>query len=54
MVIVSEDTDIISSNMHHILIYSHGFREIIPASWVRLFSAYEFQKLISGDDTVKG
>jgi ubiquitin-protein ligase E3 C len=34
--------------------FLHGFREIIPAPWVRLFSAYEFQKLISGDDTVKG
>ncbi|KAL3804679.1 hypothetical protein HJC23_008494 [Cyclotella cryptica] len=34
--------------------FLHGFREIIPAPWVRLFSAYEFQKIISGDDTVKG
>ncbi|KAL7486260.1 hypothetical protein ACHAW6_011878 [Cyclotella cf. meneghiniana] len=34
--------------------FLHGFREIIPAPWVRLFSAYEFQKLISGDDSVKG
>ena len=31
-----------------------GFRDLIPAPWVRLFSAYEFQKLISGDDAVKG
>jgi ubiquitin-protein ligase E3 C len=31
-----------------------GFRDIIPASWVRLFSAYELQKLISGDDSVRG
>lgn len=31
-----------------------GFRDLIPASWVRLFSAYELQKLISGDDSVKG
>eukprot|EP00956_Cyclotella_meneghiniana_P021988 scaffold40821_cov51-Cyclotella_meneghiniana.AAC.3 len=38
----------------HIHSNSHGFREIIPAPWVRLFSAYEFQKLISGDDSVKG
>ena len=34
--------------------FLHGFRDIIPAQWVRLFSAYELQKLISGDDTVKG
>jgi ubiquitin-protein ligase E3 C len=27
-----------------------GFRDLIPASWVRLFSSYELQKLISGDD----
>ena len=31
-----------------------GFRDIIPASWVRLFSANELQKLISGDDSVRG
>jgi ubiquitin-protein ligase E3 C len=31
-----------------------GFRDLIPASWVRLFSAYELQRLISGDDSVKG
>lgn len=31
-----------------------GFRDLIPASWVRLFSAYELQKIISGDDSVKG
>ena len=31
-----------------------GFRDLIPAAWVRLFSPYELQKLISGDDTVKG
>mmetsp|Transcript_126 Transcript_126/g.244 ORF Transcript_126/g.244 Transcript_126/m.244 type:complete len:1264 (-) Transcript_126:22-3813(-) len=31
-----------------------GFRDLIPASWVRLFSPYELQKVISGDDTVKG
>ena len=34
--------------------FLHGFRDIIPAPWVRLFSAYEFQKLISGDDAVQG
>lgn len=31
-----------------------GFRDLIPAPWVRLFSGYELQKLISGDDTIKG
>jgi ubiquitin-protein ligase E3 C len=31
-----------------------GFREIIPVSWVRLFSAKELQKLISGDDSIRG
>jgi ubiquitin-protein ligase E3 C len=31
-----------------------GFRDLIPASWVRLFSAYELQKVISGDDSVRG
>jgi ubiquitin-protein ligase E3 C len=34
--------------------FLHGFRDIIPSQWVRLFSAYELQKLISGDDAVKG
>ena len=34
--------------------FLQGFRDLIPASWVRLFSAYELQKLISGDDTVRG
>lgn len=34
--------------------FLHGFRDIIPAQWVRIFSAYELQKLISGDDAVKG
>jgi len=34
--------------------FLHGFRDIIPAPWVRLFSAYEFQKLISGDDAIQG
>lgn len=31
-----------------------GFRDLIPASWVRLFSGYELQKVISGDDSVLG
>jgi ubiquitin-protein ligase E3 C len=34
--------------------FLRGFRDLIPASWVRLFSSYELQKLISGDDTVQG
>ncbi len=34
--------------------FLQGFRDIIPAQWVRLFSAYELQKLISGDDAIKG
>ena len=34
--------------------FLHGFRDLIPASWVRLFSAYELQKLISGDDSLRG
>jgi ubiquitin-protein ligase E3 C len=34
--------------------FLRGFRDLIPASWVRLFSAYELQKLISGDDSVRG
>jgi len=34
--------------------FLNGFRDIVPAQWVRLFSAYELQKLISGDDAVKG
>ncbi|KAL7432289.1 hypothetical protein ACHAXH_006378 [Discostella pseudostelligera] len=34
--------------------FLHGFRDIIPAQWVRLFSANELQKLISGDDAIKG
>lgn len=31
-----------------------GFRDLIPAAWVRLFSPYELQRLIGGDDSVKG
>lgn len=34
--------------------FLRGFRDLIPAAWVRLFSAYELQKLISGDDSVRG
>jgi ubiquitin-protein ligase E3 C len=34
--------------------FFHGFCDLIPASWVRLFSANELQKLISGDDSVRG
>jgi len=36
------------------LSFLRGFRDLIPAAWVRLFSPYELQLLISGDDTVKG
>jgi ubiquitin-protein ligase E3 C len=34
--------------------FLRGFRDLIPVSWVRLFSAKELQKLISGDDSVRG
>lgn len=34
--------------------FLRGFRDLVPASWVRLFSAYELQKLISGDDSIRG
>jgi ubiquitin-protein ligase E3 C len=34
--------------------FLRGFRELIPASWVRLFSGYELQKVISGDDSIQG
>jgi ubiquitin-protein ligase E3 C len=34
--------------------FLRGFRDLIPASWVRLFSSYELQKLISGDDSIRG
>lgn len=34
--------------------FLRGFRELIPVAWVRLFSAKELQKLISGDDSVRG
>lgn len=31
--------------------FKRGFSELIQGSWVRLFSAYELQKLVSGDDS---
>ncbi len=34
--------------------FLHGFRDLIPASWVKLFSPYELQRVISGDDAIKG
>jgi ubiquitin-protein ligase E3 C len=34
--------------------FLRGFRDLIPAPWVRLFSAYELQKIISGDDSIRG
>ena len=34
--------------------FLRGFRDIIPASYVRMFSAKELQKIFSGDDEVKG
>lgn len=34
--------------------FLRGFRDLIAAPWVRIFSAYELQKLISGDDSVRG
>ena len=36
------------------LSFLQGFQDLINPSWVRLFSPYELQRLISGDDTVKG
>lgn len=30
--------------------FLRGFRDLVPASWVRLFAAHELQKIISGDD----
>jgi ubiquitin-protein ligase E3 C len=30
--------------------FLRGFRDLIPAPWVRLFAAHEFQKIVSGDD----
>lgn len=35
--------------------FLRGFRDLIPGTWIRLFSSpYELQRLISGDDTLKG
>jgi hypothetical protein len=34
--------------------FLEGFRSLIPVSWIRLFSAKELQKLISGDDSIRG
>jgi ubiquitin-protein ligase E3 C len=34
--------------------FMRGFRDLIPSTWVRLFSAHELQKLISGDDSLRG
>eukprot|EP00594_Rhizosolenia_setigera_P012127 CAMPEP_0178979608 /NCGR_PEP_ID=MMETSP0789-20121207/25946_1 /TAXON_ID=3005 /ORGANISM="Rhizosolenia setigera, Strain CCMP 1694" /LENGTH=564 /DNA_ID=CAMNT_0020669751 /DNA_START=174 /DNA_END=1863 /DNA_ORIENTATION=- len=34
--------------------FLRGFRDLIPGPWVKLFSAYELQKLVSGDDTIQG
>jgi ubiquitin-protein ligase E3 C len=34
--------------------FLRGFRDLVPAAWVRLFSSYELQKLISGDDSIRG
>mmetsp|Transcript_19892 Transcript_19892/g.22768 ORF Transcript_19892/g.22768 Transcript_19892/m.22768 type:complete len:1149 (-) Transcript_19892:4-3450(-) len=39
---------------HQTRAFLRGFRDLIPVSWVRLFSAKELQKLISGDDSVRG
>ena len=30
--------------------FLRGFRDLVPAPWVRLFAAHELQKIISGDD----
>jgi len=42
------------SGSRQTLAFLSGFRDIIPSHHVRLFSAYELQKIISGDDAVKG
>ena len=39
---------------HQTRAFLRGFRDLIPASWVRLFSAHELQKVISGDDSIQG
>ena len=39
---------------HQTHAFLRGFRDLIPASWVRLFSSHELQKVISGDDSIHG
>jgi len=39
---------------HQTRAFLRGFRDLIPASWVRLFSANELQKVIGGDDSIRG
>jgi ubiquitin-protein ligase E3 C len=34
--------------------FLRGFHSIIPPAWVRLFSGSELQKVVGGDDSVKG
>jgi len=34
--------------------FLRGFRDLIKVAWIRLFSARELQKLISGDDSIRG
>ena len=34
--------------------FLRGFRDIIPAAWVRMFSARELQKLVGGDTSMQG
>uniref|UniRef100_A0A6U6CBM7 HECT-type E3 ubiquitin transferase n=1 Tax=Odontella aurita TaxID=265563 RepID=A0A6U6CBM7_9STRA len=34
--------------------FLRGFRDLVPPSWVRLFNPRELQRLIGGDDTVRG
>lgn len=34
--------------------FLRGFQDLISSTWVRLFSAHELQKLISGDDSLRG
>lgn len=34
--------------------FLRGFRDLVPAPWVRLFSGHELQKIVSGDDAVRG
>jgi len=39
---------------HQTRAFLRGFRDLIKVAWVRLFSAKELQKLISGDDSIRG